>query len=102
MGKFIAESTVKRMIRNDCKIKGARVGVLGLTFKENVPDLRNTRVTDIIAELREYCPAVLVHDPHADSAEAMHEYGLTLSPISDFTNLSALIVAVNHAEFTDP
>ncbi len=100
MGKHVAETCVKMLIKNECGTIGqARIGVLGLTFKENVPDLRNTRVTDIIAELREYCPAVLVHDPHADPAEAMHEYGLALSPLEEFTNLSALIVAVNHHEF---
>jgi UDP-N-acetyl-D-galactosamine dehydrogenase len=70
MGKFIAESTIKRLINSDCKIKGARVGVLGLTFKENVPDLRNTRVVDILAELADYGVEVLVTDAEADPEEA--------------------------------
>ncbi|EPR44732.1 nucleotide sugar dehydrogenase [Desulfovibrio sp. X2] len=100
MGKHVAETCVKMLIKNDCcQIAKARIGVLGLTFKENVPDLRNTRVTDIIAELHEYCPNVLVHDPHADPAEAMHEYGLSLAPLEEMHDLSAIIVAVGHAEY---
>ncbi len=101
MGKHVAETCVKMLIKNNCGAVGqARIGVLGLTFKENVPDLRNTRVIDIIAELREYCPEVLVHDPHAVQAEAMHEYGLQLCPAEALNGLSALIVAVAHEEFT--
>ena len=76
MGKFIAESTIKRLINSDCKIKGARVGVLGLTFKENVPDLRNTRVVDILAELADYGVEVLVSDAEADPEEARDELGV--------------------------
>lgn len=99
MGKHVAEMTVKRMIRNGCRIAGARVGILGFTFKENVPDLRNTRVIDVVKELREYGVTVLVNDPHADSAEAMHEYGLELADITAFQNLDALILAVPHEEY---
>jgi UDP-N-acetyl-D-galactosamine dehydrogenase len=96
MGKRVAEVGVKMLIQAKCPIHEARIGVLGLTFKENVPDLRNTRVVDIIAELKEYCPQVLVHDPMADPAEAMHEYGLVLSPLEEFRNLDAIVLAVPH------
>ncbi|MCJ2165341.1 MULTISPECIES: nucleotide sugar dehydrogenase [unclassified Pseudodesulfovibrio] len=99
MGKFIAESTIKRLIRNDCKIKGARVGVLGLTFKENVPDLRNTRVVDILAELEDYGVEVLVHDAEADREEAREELGVDLCSLDDLRNLDALILAVPHAAY---
>ncbi|GFM38188.1 nucleotide sugar dehydrogenase [Desulfovibrio psychrotolerans] len=96
MAKFVAESCVKQLIRRNRLIQGARVGVLGFTFKENVPDLRNTKVIDLVNELRDYGVNVLVHDPVADAEEARHEYGLELSPLSDFTGLDALILAVAH------
>jgi UDP-N-acetyl-D-galactosamine dehydrogenase len=99
MGKHIAESTVKRLIRNDKKIKGARVGVLGLTFKENVPDLRNTRVVDVIEELDDYGVDVLVHDAMADPEEAREELGVELCSLDDMTGLDALILAVAHDEY---
>ena len=78
MGKFIAEQTVKHMIRNGSQVKGARVNVLGLTFKENCPDLRNTKVVDIVTELRTYGIDVDVHDPWVDADEAKAEYGIDL------------------------
>ena len=78
MGKYVAEQTVKNLIRGGRSVKGAKVAVLGLTFKENCPDLRNSRVIDIIRELESYGVEVSVHDPLADAAEAMHEYGVTL------------------------
>ena len=99
MGKFIAESTVKRLIQNDCKIKSARVGVLGLTFKENVPDLRNTRVVDVISELEDYGVNVLVHDPQADQEEAQLELGVSLSKYDELCDLDAFILAVSHDEY---
>jgi UDP-N-acetyl-D-galactosamine dehydrogenase len=99
MGKHVAETTVKRMIACGCLIKGARVGVLGLTFKENVPDLRNSKVADVVRELAEYGVEVLVHDPLADPAEAHEEYGLDLRRLEDFTGLNALILAVSHKEY---
>ncbi len=99
MGKHVAETTVKRMIACGCLIKGARVGVLGLTFKENVPDLRNSKVADVVRELAEYGVEVLVHDPLADPAEAHEEYGLTLHGLEEFTGLNALILAVSHAQY---
>ena len=99
MGKFIAEKTIKAMIDAGCLIKGARVGLLGLTFKENVPDLRNSRVEDIIHELSDYRVDVLVHDPLADTGEARDEYGVELHPLTQLTDLDALVLAVSHAEF---
>ena len=101
MGKHVAEVCIKRLIAAKRPISGATVGVWGLTFKENVPDLRNTKVVDVIRELEEYGVKVLVHDPLADPDEAMHEYGLTLSPLEAFTGLEALIVAVGHKDYRD-
>jgi UDP-N-acetyl-D-galactosamine dehydrogenase len=96
MGKFIAENTVKCMIQSGCSIKGARVNVLGLTFKENCPDLRNSKVPDIIDELRSYGLQVTVHDSFADPAEALHEYGLDLSDWDSLPVADAVVVAVAH------
>ena len=99
MGKYVAEICIKRLINADRCVSGARVGILGFTFKENVPDIRNTRVVDIIAELREYGISVLIHDPEADPAEAMREYGQELLPLDALKDLVALILAVPHEEF---
>lgn len=101
MGKYVAECTVKRMIKRGCVISGARVGILGFTFKENVPDLRNTRVVDVIHELEEYGVQVLVSDVQADADEAMHEYGQKLVPLEELHDLDALILTVAHAEYAD-
>jgi UDP-N-acetyl-D-galactosamine dehydrogenase len=99
MGKHVAETVIKTMNKSGCKICGARVGVLGLTFKENVPDLRNTRVIDVIRELEEYQVEALVHDPIADQEEAREEYGIELAPLERFTQLDAIVVAVSHVQF---
>ncbi len=99
MGKFIAEKTVKAMINAGCQVKGARIGLLGLTFKEDVPDLRNSKVEDILRELHDYHVEVLVHDPLADPEEARKEYGVILQPLTALRDLDALILAVSHAEF---
>jgi len=99
MGKHVADTAVKRLIRAGHRVRGARVGILGLTFKENVPDLRNTKVVDIIRELADYQVRVLVHDPLASPEEAMREYGLTLEPLSALRDLDALILAVPHAAY---
>ena len=96
MGKFIAEKTVKLMIEAGSGIKGAKVNVLGLTFKENCPDLRNSKVPDIITELQSYGIEVTVHDPLADAAEAMHEYGLTLTAWENLPAADAVVIAVAH------
>jgi UDP-N-acetyl-D-glucosamine/UDP-N-acetyl-D-galactosamine dehydrogenase len=99
MGKYVAEQTVKKLIQAGKMVKGARVLVLGLTFKEDVPDIRNTKVVDILAELNEYGVVSLVHDPHADADEARHEYGLELVELKTETSYDAVIFAVNHRDF---
>ncbi|MDZ7782451.1 MAG: nucleotide sugar dehydrogenase [Halioglobus sp.] len=99
MGKFVAEQTVKRLVRQGHRISGARIALLGLTFKENCPDLRNSRVIDIIAELDEYCCDVLVHDPLADAAEARAEYGVELCSMDKLVQCQAVLLAVPHAEY---
>ena len=99
MGKFVAESCVKQLIKADRHVKGARVGILGFTFKENVPDIRNTRVVDIIAELKEYGVTPLVCDPEADAVGALHGYGQELLPLDALHDLDALILAVAHESF---
>lgn len=101
MGKFVAEQTMKLLSQLARPIVDLRVGVLGLTFKENVPDLRNSRVPDIIQELREYGVDVYVHDPMAESAEATHEYGIQLVDWDQLKNLDGLILAVAHKTFLD-
>ena len=101
MGKFIAEKTVKLMIAAGTSLKGAKVNVLGLTFKENCPDLRNSRVPDIIAELRTYGVEVHVHDAGADPAEAKHEYGIELASWAALPRSDALVIAVAHREYAE-
>ena len=99
MGKFIAEQTVKHMIRNGSSVRGSCVNVLGLTFKENCPDIRNTRVIDVIRELEAYGVDVQVHDPFSDADEARHEYGIELKSWDALPRADAMIVAVAHAPF---
>jgi UDP-N-acetyl-D-galactosamine dehydrogenase len=99
MGKFIAEQAVKLMITAGSQVKGAKVTVLGLTFKENCPDLRNSRVIDVINELRSYGVEVHVHDPVPDAAEAQHEYGITLETWEQLPKSDAIVLAVSHKEF---
>jgi UDP-N-acetyl-D-glucosamine/UDP-N-acetyl-D-galactosamine dehydrogenase len=100
MGEFIAQKTMKLLVAQG-KGLGARIGVLGLTFKENVPDLRNSKVPDVIAELKGFGVDPLVADPMASAAEAQHEYGLSLVSLDQFTNLDAVIVAVPHTAYQD-
>ena len=99
MGKFIAEQTIKQMIASGSYIKGARVNVLGLTFKENCGDLRNSKVIDIIRELESYGVDVFVTDPQAEVEEAMHEYGVRLVTYDDLPRADAIVAAVSHREF---
>jgi len=101
MGKFIAEKTVKMMIAAGAHIKESRVGVLGLTFKENCPDLRNSRVPDIVEELASYGIDVLVHDPKADPDEARAFYGVDLVSFDALERLDALVVAVAHSFYDE-
>ena len=99
MGKFIAEQTIKNMIAAGSYIKGAKVNVLGLTFKENCGDLRNSKVIDIINELKSYGVEVYVTDPQAESDEAVHEYGVPLLPWAELPRADAIVAAVAHREF---
>jgi UDP-N-acetyl-D-galactosamine dehydrogenase len=99
MGKYIAEQTIKQMIQAGFSIKGAHVNVLGLTFKENCPDLRNSKVIDVIRELESYGATVHVHDPVAEPAEAEHEYGVKLVPWEHLPRANAIVAAVAHKQF---
>ena len=101
MGAFVANKTVKMLARAGSAITGARVGVLGLAFKENVPDLRNSRVPDIVDELREFGIEALVADPLVDVDEAHHEYGIGLTAMGELMELDALILAVPHRSLID-
>jgi len=99
MGTFIAQRTVQILSQCHRVASEAKIGVLGLTFKENVPDIRNSRVPDILAELRAYGAEPLVHDPLADRDEAFHEYGVRLADWDEMADLDALILAVPHREY---
>lgn len=99
MGKYVAENTVKKMIQANRQIKGAKVAVLGITFKENCPDSRNTKVTDIIKELQEYGIQVQVVDPVADAEEVEREYGIALCRLDELQGVDAVIVTVAHSSF---
>jgi len=102
MGAFVAQKVIKAMAGNSRALCETRVGVLGLTFKEDVPDLRNSKVPDILSELQAFGVRPLVHDPMADPEEARHEYGVSLSPIEAFGDLDALILAVPHRSYLTP
>lgn len=96
MGKYIAEQTIKQMIQAGSSIKGAKVIVLGVTFKENVPDVRNSKVFDLIAELESYGVTVYAHDPVADAEEVLQEYGVVMHSWAALPNADALVLAVAH------
>ncbi len=100
MGKYVAECLVKSLIRADIPVKGARVVILGFTFKENCPDTRNTKVIDIVRELQEYGIDPLITDPVADVAEAQREYGIVFTPEKEIHDVDAVILAVSHTEYT--
>ncbi len=99
MGKYVAENCVKKLITADKAIKGAKVAILGFTFKENCPDTRNTKVIDIVNELREYGVVPVVADPEADAEEAKNLYGIEFTDINDIRDMDAVIVAVSHTAF---
>ncbi len=101
MGKYIAESAVKRLIANDIPVKNAKVAIMGFTFKENCPDTRNTKVIDIFNELKEYGITPVVVDPQADSDEAKRLYGIEFDKIDDVKNMDLVIMAVAHEDFKD-
>ena len=99
MGKFVAEQTIKMLVRAGHPIKACPIVVLGLTFKEDCPDLRNSRVIDVIRELESYGAQVVVHDPVADAAEAHHEYGVDLVDWDKLPKAAAIVAAVNHKQY---
>jgi UDP-N-acetyl-D-galactosamine dehydrogenase len=101
MGKWVAEQTVKQLIANDFAVKGAPIVVLGMTFKENCPDIRNSKVIDVVRELQSFGAKVLVHDPLADSAECEHEYGIGLTAWDALPQASAIVAAVSHKEYAE-
>jgi UDP-N-acetyl-D-glucosamine/UDP-N-acetyl-D-galactosamine dehydrogenase len=100
MAAYVAQQTVKQIIREGGTVKGSKVIVLGLTFKENCPDLRNSKVADLVRELQDFGCEVAVHDPIAEPPEAMHEYGITLTPWEQLPNeADAIVAAVSHKEY---
>ena len=101
MSHFVANKVVKMLVNANVPVKGARVGVLGLTFKEDVNDIRNSKVPDIIHELREFGISAMLHDPYADATETHHEYGLELTPLDQFRALDALVFAVSHKAYLE-
>ncbi len=101
MAAYIAQQTVKQMINSGSCIKGAKVTVLGLTFKENCPDLRNSKVADVVRELQDYGCEVFVHDPIADPSEAQHEYDIILTPWDALPQADAIVAAVSHRQYLE-
>ena len=100
MAAFVAQQTVKQIIRGGGAVKGSKVIVLGLTFKENCPDLRNSKVADLVRELQDFGCDVSVHDPIAEPPEAVHEYGITLTPWDALpAGADAIVAAVSHREY---
>ena len=100
MGKYVAENCVKNLIRAGKAVKNAKVAILGFTFKENCPDTRNTKVIDIVKELREYGIEPVIADPAADKAEAKHLYGIDFADVSEIKDMDAVVLAVSHEAFT--
>jgi UDP-N-acetyl-D-glucosamine/UDP-N-acetyl-D-galactosamine dehydrogenase len=99
MGQFVGEQTVKQMIAHDLPVKGADVIMLGITFKENCRDVRNSKVIDVVHELKSYGCRVHIHDPIADADECMREYGLPLTPWDDLPQAAAIVAAVGHKQY---
>jgi UDP-N-acetyl-D-glucosamine/UDP-N-acetyl-D-galactosamine dehydrogenase len=99
MGRFVARKLVKLLIETGRVVKETRVAILGLTFKPNISDIRNSKVIDIVKELQEFGIAAYVQDPHADSAKAKHEYGIDLVAFEALDNMDAIVLAVNHSQY---
>jgi UDP-N-acetyl-D-glucosamine/UDP-N-acetyl-D-galactosamine dehydrogenase len=99
VGRFLAQKTVKFLTSMDVPLRKAKVGILGLTFKENVPDLRNSKIPDIVSELAQFGIDAMVHDPLGDPKEAHEEYKIEITPLEKFQGLDALILAVSHSEY---
>ena len=101
MGEYVASQVIKAMIAKDIRIKGAKVLVLGITFKENCPDVRNTKVVDVVAALKEYGVDISIYDPWANVEEVKHEYGLTSSQELPKETFDAIVLTVAHRDFTN-
>jgi UDP-N-acetyl-D-galactosamine dehydrogenase len=99
MGKYVVENLIKLLIKAGASVKDAKVAILGFTFKENCPDTRNTRVIDIVNELKEYGINPMIADPEADSEETKHEYGIEFDLIEEIKDMDAVIIAVGHDQF---
>jgi UDP-N-acetyl-D-galactosamine dehydrogenase len=99
MGKYVVENLIKNLIKADVPVKDAKVAILGFTFKENCPDTRNTRVIDIVNELKEYGLEPMIADPEADIEEAKHEYGIEFDLVEDIKDMDAIVIAVSHNHF---
>lgn len=101
MGVFVASKVVKMLLAKDAPVKGGKALILGFAFKENCPDIRNTRVIDIYAELQQYGMDVQVYDPWANAAEVEQEYGIKLEKTLTDVDYKAIVIAVAHDEFLD-
>ncbi len=99
MGKYVVENLIKNLIKADVPVKDAKVAILGFTFKENCPDTRNTRIIDIVNELKDYGINPMIADPEADAEEAKHEYGIVFNSVQDIKEMDAVVVAVGHDQF---
>lgn len=99
MGKYVVENLIKNLIKADVPVKDAKVAILGFTFKEDCPDTRNTRVIDIVNELKEYGLTPMIADPEADAEEAKHEYGIDFDSVEDIKEMDAIVMAVGHDQF---
>ncbi len=101
MGRYVARNTVKRMLKQGIDVSRSRIGVMGITFKENCPDIRNSKVVDLVKELMDHGATVIVTDPKADPEEVKHEYGLSMGEITSADPVDTLVVAVGHNEYRD-
>lgn len=99
MGRYVARNTIRLMLKNGMDVPRCRIGVLGITFKENCPDIRNSKVVDMIREFEAWGANVVIADPWASAEEVMHEYGLPLGRIDADNPVDTLVVAVGHNEF---
>jgi len=101
MGRYVAQRLVKLLVNADIPVRGARVGVLGLSFKEDVNDIRNSKVPGIIHELHEFGVTTMIHDPYASKEETRHEYGLELCALEELRALDGLVFAVSHKQYLE-
>jgi UDP-N-acetyl-D-galactosamine dehydrogenase len=99
MARYAARNVIKRMLQNSIDVARSKVGVMGITFKENCPDIRNSKVADLVKELQSWGVTVVVTDPWANAAEVQHEYGITLGEINAQNPVDSLVIAVGHKEF---